>query len=56
MNTKILDEMSGWNKDTKRWFNKCLFEWMEEGWGRKVAFREAYKDTLIHLKEKKDKK
>ena len=54
MNKKMLEQMEQWDKITKRQFNKCLFEWMESGWSRKVAFKEAYKDTLIYLKEKKE--
>jgi len=52
MNNKQLEEMEIWDKNAKRYFNKIVKSWEDDGWSRKLAVREAYKLTLQYLKER----
>ena len=48
-----LDEMELWDIVTKRYFTKHFDDWHKKNnWSRKVAFKEAYKETVKYLKEK----
>lgn len=45
-----LDEMELWDIVTKRYFTKHFDDWHKKNnWSRKVAFKEAYKETVIYL-------
>lgn len=54
--------MENWDKNTKKYFKKCFDNWhIKNEWSRKVAFNEAYKETVKYLKkrhtwDKNDKK
>jgi len=52
MNQEQLNEMESWDTNTKRYFKRCVKTWEEDGWSRKVAFGEAYQETLVYIKEK----